>query len=135
MSAVPPPFESTPLPPPAPPAPPAPPSSPVPTYLAWSITVTVLCFFSCCILCYSLPGIATGVVAIVFASRVNGLLDRGDAIGARRASDTARIWCWVTTAILVLSVVVFFVSLWMMGGVEGYMMQIEELQRQIEAAE
>lgn len=129
MSAVPPPIESTPLPPPAPAA------SPVPNYLAWAITVTVLCFLSCCILCYSFPGIITGIVAIVFASRVNGLLDRGDAAGARRASDTARIWCWVTTAVLVLAVVVFFVSLAMLGGVDGYMLQLQELQKQLEAAQ
>jgi len=51
--------------------PPAPPASqvhaPVPTYLAWAITVTVLSFLSCCVSCLSFPGLVTGIVAIVFA--------------------------------------------------------------------
>ena len=36
-----------------------------------------------------------GVVAIVFASQVEGKLSRGDVSGARRASDSARTWAWV----------------------------------------
>lgn len=118
--------------------PPTPPASqvhaPVPTYLAWAITVTVLSFLSCCVSCLSFPGLVTGIVAIVFASRVKTLLNAGDLDGARRASGTAKIWCWVTTGILILAVLVslgWFISV----GPEGYMEMVEELQRQMEQAQ
>jgi len=125
MSAVPPIAPSA--------TPPAPPAKPVPNYLAWSITMTVLCFLICCISCYSFPGIVTGIVAIVFASKVNGLLNAGDVEGALRASRSAKIWAWVTTGILILAVVVFLVSLAFIG-VDGYMEKIQEIQQQVESA-
>jgi hypothetical protein len=105
----------------------------VPNHLAWSITVTVLAFFVCCLSCLSFPGIATGIVAIVFASKVNGLLNRGDLEGALRASRTAKIWAWVTTGFLIAGVVFFAISLAVMG-VDGYMQQMQQFQQQLESA-
>ncbi|PPJ44172.1 MULTISPECIES: CD225/dispanin family protein [unclassified Pseudoxanthomonas] len=107
--------------------------APIPSYLAWSITSTVLAFLLCCIVCYSFPGIVTGVVAIVFSTKVGTLLRQGDLDGARAASKNAKIWTWVTAGIIGAAVILFFVSLALMGGVEGYMERIQEFQQQIEA--
>ena len=72
-------------PPPLPPPPMAPPGSePVPDYLVYSI----LCTLCCC-----LP---TGIVALVYSSKVNDKLRRGDYEGAQAASRNARLWCWVS---------------------------------------
>lgn len=113
------------------PLPPAPGS--IPNHLIWSIVVTILAFFVCCLSCLSFPGIVTGVVAIVFASKVNGLLNQGDLEGARRASKNAKIWAWVTTGFLIAGVVLFVISLAFMG-VDGYMQQMQQFQQQIESA-
>ncbi len=53
----------------------------IPSYLWQSIVVTLLC---CQIF---------GIVAIVFAARVDGLKSAGDLAGARDASDKAKMWC------------------------------------------
>lgn len=113
------------------PLPPA--SGTVPNHLVWSIIATILAFFVCCMSCVSFPGIITGIVAIVFATKVNSLLNQGDLEGARRASKNAKIWAWVTTGLMIFGIVVFVISL-MTLGVDGYMQQMEQFQQQIEAA-
>ncbi|MFK7850841.1 MAG: CD225/dispanin family protein [Akkermansiaceae bacterium] len=66
----------------------------IPNYLWQSIVATVLC---------CMP---FGVVAIVFAAKVDGLVARGDIAGAQSASQSAKTWvmvavgCWVVFAIL-----------------------------------
>lgn len=55
----------------------------VPNYLWQSIVVTVLC---------CMP---FGVVAIVFAAKVDGLVARGDIAGAMSASASAKTWTTV----------------------------------------
>jgi len=112
------------------PLPPA--SGTVPNHLLWSIIVTILAFFVCCMSCVSFLGIITGIVAIVFGTKVNTLLSQGDLEGARRASKNARIWAWVTTGLLILGIVVFVISLATLG-VDGYMQQMEQFQQQLEA--
>ncbi|HEY1189144.1 MAG TPA: CD225/dispanin family protein [Gemmata sp.] len=57
--------------------------SPPPNYLVQSILVT-LC---CCV--------PFGIVAIVFAAQVNSKWANGDSAGARRASDSAKMWSWI----------------------------------------
>jgi hypothetical protein len=68
----------------------------VPNYLAWAIISTVLGTCLCC------PLGLLGIVAIVYASKVNGLLAQGDFAGAQRASANAKTWCWVATALAVI---------------------------------
>lgn len=76
----------------------------VPNHLAWAIISTVITTCLCC-----LP---IGIVAIVFSSRVNGKLAEGDIEGARRDSENAKTWCWVTTGLgifgLVMNIVFLF---------------------------
>ncbi len=53
---------------------------PIPNYLWQSIVVTILC---------CLP---FGVVAIVYAAKVDGLTASGDLAAARAASNSAKLW-------------------------------------------
>lgn len=59
----------------------------VPSHMVWAILTLLLCF---------LP---TGIVAVVYASKVDGRLSMGDVAGARDASRNAKIWCWVSFGI------------------------------------
>ena len=74
----------------------------VPSHMVWAILITVASLLLCCT-CLSLLGLVTGIVAIVFASKVNSALKYGDIAAAESASRQAKIWCWVTTAIVILS--------------------------------
>ena len=78
--------------PPVSPPPVSPVLQPVPNHLAWAIIATVLATCLCC------PLGLLGIVAIVYSTKVNTLLNQGDIDGARRASNTAKTWCWVATA-------------------------------------
>jgi len=55
----------------------------IPSYLAQSILVTVLC-------CVFL-----GVPAIVYASQVNSKVSAGDIEAALNCSRKAKMWCWI----------------------------------------
>ncbi|MCD7097920.1 CD225/dispanin family protein [Stenotrophomonas sp. MMGLT7] len=112
--------------PPVPPVNPPPVSQnvpqPVPNYLAWAIISTVLGFCLCC------PALITGIVAIVFSTKVNTLLNQGDLEGARRASNTTKTWCWVTTALAIVGLIINIVML-ATGGMQAYLESIQQLQQ------
>ncbi len=87
----------------------------VPNYLVWSIIVTVLS-----VLFFNVFAIATGIVAIVFSTQVDSKLRTGDYDGAVKSSKNAKIWCWVTTGLEILSVIIIilFISLAIIGFVQ-----------------
>ncbi|MDE5838219.1 MAG: CD225/dispanin family protein [Paramuribaculum sp.] len=62
-----------------------------PTYLVWSIITTLLCC------------IPTGIVAIIYSSKVNSRFTSGDYDGAQKASDAAAIWILVTVVLGLIS--------------------------------
>ena len=62
-----------------------------PTYLVWSIIMTILCC--------TIPGI----VAIIFSAKVSSKYYEGDFDGARRASHNAEIWIIISFVLGVLS--------------------------------
>ncbi|WDS38123.1 CD225/dispanin family protein [Pseudoxanthomonas sp.] len=101
-------------------------SGPVANHLVWAIIATV---FSLC-LCCGIPGLITGIVAIVFAAKVNGLLAAGDFAGAQRASNTAKIWCIVTTVLAAIGVLMVIYNLTLGGGVAEYQSVIEQIKAQ-----
>ena len=107
------------VPPPTPTAPPV--HEPVPNYLAWAIISTVLATCLCC------PVGLLGIVAIVYSSKVNGLLRQGDIDGARRASANAKTWCWVATALAIIGLLIniYWVST---GGMAEYQQMLEQMQ-------
>ena len=71
----------------------------IPNYLAQAILVTIFC---------CLP---VGTVSIVFAAQVNGKVARGDIIGARRDSSTAKTWAWVSFGLGLALGAVWFIYL------------------------
>lgn len=97
-------------------------ATPVPNHLVWSIIATVLATCLCC------PLGLIGIVAIVFSSKVNTLLNQGDIEGARRASATAKTWCWVATALAIIGLLIN-VFWFATGGTQAYMEMLQQYQR------
>ena len=93
----------------------------IPNYLAWSIIATGLATCLCC------PLGLVGIVAIVFANKVNTLLNQGDIAGAQRASANAKTWCWVATALAIIGLLINIV-MFATGGVESYMQMMQQYQ-------
>lgn len=103
-----------------PPLPPEQAIGPVPNYLPWAIIVTIVAFCTCCVV-----GAIPGVVAIVFASQVNKRLAAGDRPGAEDASRNAKLWCWITTGVAVLGLLVS-IAMQMSGYSAEFMRQYME---------
>ena len=61
--------------------------SDIPNYLLPAILTTIFC---------CLP---TGIVSIVYAAKVNGQIASGDLEGAKRSSEQAKLWAWVSFGI------------------------------------
>ncbi|QTN31926.1 CD225/dispanin family protein [Akkermansiaceae bacterium] len=78
----------------------------IPNYLWQSIVATVLC---------CMP---FGVVAIVYAAKVDGLVARGDIAGANAASKSAKTWMSVAVG-CGLFVLVAYVLLIIIGAASG----------------
>ncbi|UNK51022.1 CD225/dispanin family protein [Lysobacter sp. S4-A87] len=97
--------------------------SSLPTHLLWAVLATVASMLTFCIL-----GAISGIVAIVYALLVNRRLNAGDSAGAGDASHNAKVWCWITTCLILagLCVVVLFVY---SGGWAKYQQIMEELGR------
>ena len=55
----------------------------IPSYMVQAILVT----FFCCM--------PLGIPAIIFASRVDGLIRMGNYTEARECSNKAKLWCWI----------------------------------------
>ena len=71
--------------------------------LVWAILSTLFC-------CLPL-----GIVSIVHAAKVNGLLAAGDVSGAREASEKAKKWAiWAAVAGIVVTIL-YFVLVMMLG--------------------
>ena len=66
-----------------------------PTYLAWSIVVTLLCC------------LVGGIVAIVYSSQVSSRYIAGDYEGAEYASRQARIWIIVSACVGLLASIAY----------------------------
>jgi hypothetical protein len=94
----------------------------IPNHLAWAIIATVLATCLCC------PLGLVGIVAIVFSSKVNGLLAQGDIAGAQRASANAKTWCWVATALAIIGLLWVTYSLTMGNGMADYQEMMEKIQ-------
>lgn len=75
----------------------------VPTYLWQSIVVTILC-------CWPL-----GIPAIVFAAKVEGLKRSGHWEAAVEASNSAKMWCWISFGLGILVNLVAFGFLFYSG--------------------
>ena len=68
----------------------------VPSHLVWAILSTVCCC----------P--PTGIVSIVYAAQVNGLVAAGDFARARQASENAKTWAWVSFGLGIFVGILYF---------------------------
>lgn len=93
-------------------------------YLVWSIIVTVVSVLSFC-LCLPLLAVIPGIVAIVFAAKINGHLNAGRPLEAAAAAKTAKLWSIIATVVLVISYIAYFGFLFSGVG-KGF---VEEYQR------
>lgn len=66
-----------------------------PTFLVWSVIMTILCC--------TIPGI----VAIIFSAKVSSKFYQGDIEGARRASRNAEIWIIISFVLGILSATLY----------------------------
>ncbi len=78
----------------------------IPNYLWQSIVVTLLC---------CLP---FGIVAIIYATKVDGLVASGDIAGAEAASKSARLWVNLSAG-SVLIIIVIYILLGVLGVIAG----------------
>lgn len=97
---------------------------PVPNYLVWAIAITIVAFCVCCVV-----GAIPGVVAIVFATQVNSKLSAGDRAGAEEASKKAKLWCWITTGLVILGLLLNIIS-FATGGSDRYRAMLEQIESQ-----
>jgi hypothetical protein len=111
------------MPPPVPTPSSSAPAPAIPNHLAWAIISTVVSFCLCCFI-----GGIPGIVAIVYSAQVNKKVNEGDIDGARRASDTAKTWCWVATGMAIFGVLLNGWS-FMTGGTEQYREILEQMQQ------
>jgi hypothetical protein len=71
----------------------------IPSYMAWAIVTLILCFWP------------TGIVAVVYASKVGNRLALGDVPGAQEASRKAKLWCWITFGIGVVLAIIAIIGI------------------------
>lgn len=86
-------------------------TAPVPNHLVWAIINTTASLIACC-LTFCFPAIGTGIAAIVLATKVNAHLAAGDLEAAEKASKTAKVLNWITTALLLVSFIAW--GIWVM---------------------
>jgi hypothetical protein len=77
--------------------------APINNYLIPAIFSTV-----CCCLPF-------GIVSIVYAAQVNGLLAGGNVAGAQRAANSAKMWFWVALGSGLLIQVLYLLFVVIMG--------------------
>ena len=110
-------------------------SDSVPNHMVWAIASTVIATIVTMVTCCCLPlGLPSGIAAIVYALKVNKHLEASDVTGALQASKTAKMWCWVTTALAIIFGILFVISMAMQ--LMGYSDPnfLEDLRKQIEAS-
>lgn len=66
--------------------------------LVWSILATVLCC------------VPSGIVAIVYANKVNNLWLVKDYTGAHKAAQNAKIWCFVSLGLGILAFIIALIG-------------------------
>lgn len=71
----------------------------IPDHLVWAILSTVCCC----------P--PTGIVSIVYSAQVNGKVAAGDFAGARKASQNAKTWVWVSVVMGIILYALFIIRL------------------------
>ena len=79
----------------------------IPNYLVQAVVLTLICFLLAFVPIFiTFLGVITGIVAIVYGAQVNGKVAGSNYAGARESSHMARVWTWITFALLVLELLI-----------------------------
>ncbi len=65
------------------------------------LVLSILATLFCCV--------PTGVVAIVFAAKINTCLNQGDVAGAQEACKKAKLWTIVSAVLALVVVIIYFI--------------------------
>ncbi len=87
-------------------------SEKIDSYLNYAIVITILAVFNC----GSLINLALGIVAIIYASKVDKNLLAGDRAEAESCAQTAKMLCMIATGVIILQLLlVLFVFLFILS--------------------
>ncbi|GAA4795494.1 CD225/dispanin family protein [Lysobacter hankyongensis] len=106
-------------------------AKPVNNYLVWSIISLVITVITCC-MCYTLPALATAIVATVFSTKVNGALNAGNLEGAQQASKNAKLWNQITAGLFLAGLALWIAMFFVQGGLAGQQEAMEQIRRALE---
>lgn len=104
---------------------------PINNYLVWSIISLVITLFTCC-LCYTIPSLATAIVALVFSTKVNGAVKAEDFQAAQAASRNAKLWNQITLGLFLAGIALWCVMFFANGGMAAQHEAMEQLRRALE---
>lgn len=93
----------------------------VPNHMVWAVVSTVIATLTTFAGCCCMPiGLIPGIFAIVYANKVTAFLAGDNIEAAKAASKTAETWCWVTSIVgglaLLMSIGSLFWNLSALGG-------------------
>lgn len=80
----------------------------IPDYKVQSILLIVFSAL-CCFSCIGLVALAFAIVALVTSSKIPQHISAGNIDLAREASKKAKMWCWISFGVLILSIVLVVV--------------------------
>ncbi len=76
------------------------------SYLNYAIVITILALFNC----GSIVNLVLGIVALVYASKVDKNLLAGDRTEAEACAQTARMLCFIATGVIVLQLLLVLLA-------------------------
>ena len=79
------------------------------------------------IVCCNIISIVFAILAIVKSNDVSKFLAMGQQQMAQSASKNAKIFSWVAIGLILLGIVINFIVIAAMGGMEGYLEMLEKL--------
>lgn len=77
-----------------------------PNYMVPAVIATIAGFLFCC-----LAGLPAGIASLVFSNQVKSKWNMGDAQGAKKASDNAKLWAIIAGVLSAIGLVFFIYSL------------------------
>lgn len=77
-----------------------------PNYMVPAVIATIAGFLFCC-----LAGLPAGIASLVFSNQVKSKWSMGDAQGAKKASDNAKLWAIIAGVLSAIGLVFFIYSL------------------------
>jgi len=103
-----------------------------PDYKVQSILLIVFSSVLCCMSCLTIIALPFAIIALVNSNKVETFYAAGNYDLARKASDDAKKWCWVSFGILLGAIVISIVITIVFLTSDYYRNFMEEFMRQYE---